>query len=188
MESELRKHFFSEFDESKAKQSAVLLLFYRDVEGNAKLVLTLKQQHLGVHSGQISFPGGKYEENDVNLLTTALRESQEEIGICPDRVEIVGELSPVTIPRSGFIVHPFVGIHREVPRFILQESEVAELFEVDLMQLLHNHNKATFTLKDEQGKVYHIPSYKLGNHHVWGATAMILAELEFLLKDENMLD
>lgn len=186
MESELRKRYFQAFDSNTAKQSAVLLLFYCDSRGDAKLVLTLKQQYLGVHSGQISFPGGKFEESDFTLSATALRESREEIGVLPEEIEILGELSPVTIPRSGFIVHPYVGIHRGTPRFILQESEVAQLFAVDVMQLLHDNNKATFPLSDEEGTIYQIPSYKLGEYHVWGATAMILAELEFLLKNENM--
>ena len=130
------------------------------------------------HSGQIGFPGGKYEEIDKNLEATALRESHEEIGIQEQDVQIVGRLSDLYIPVSDFLVHPFVGYLDYAPMFVLQENEVKDILEVDfelfflpkILKKMDYRINEKMTLRD-------VPYFDINGHVVWGATAMILGEL-----------
>ncbi len=157
----------------QARVGAVLLLLYAR-NSDIHLVLTRRRDDLPDHSGQIAFPGGKQEPNEP-LETTALREAQEEIGIQPERVTILGPLTPIYIPPSDFEVHPFVGWHTDTPDFSLQAGEVAEVLEVSLAYLLDPAAR-----KLEQWEMrdlrMDVPFYEVNGHKVWGATAIMLSE------------
>ncbi len=127
------------------------------------------------HSGQISFPGGRYEQSDKTLQKTALRETEEELGIPVSEIEIIGCLTPVKIQVSNTEVSPFVGVAYNKPDFIPNQQEVDYLIEVNLKDL---QNPANVAKKVEviRGIEIEIPYYNIHGNHIWGATAMILSE------------
>jgi 8-oxo-dGTP pyrophosphatase MutT (NUDIX family) len=154
--------------------AAILILIYPNSRNKLHTVLMKRQSYHGHHSGQVSFPGGKHEKSDKNLLHTALRESQEEIGIIPGRIEIIGELTNLFIPVSNFMVHPFLGLTSTIPEFKPDRSEVDYLIEVSLQQIAAARIEVT-SMKFK-GHNYNVPYYNLNNEMVWGATAMIMSE------------
>lgn len=162
------------------RDGAVLLLLYpRD--GALHIVLTRRCDHLAAHAGQVSLPGGACEAGDTCLADTALREAQEELGLEVRTLELLGRLSPVEIPVSGYRVHPWVACSPERPSFRPDPNEVAELLEVPLAQLLD-----PATVAEEEwlirGHRVQVPFYRLCGHKVWGATAAVLAEFIALLR------
>lgn len=166
-------------DLQKARTAAVLALFYEEAN-TAQLVLTLRKKYPGIHSNQISFPGGRRDKTDSDYLETALREAEEEIGISASKVDVYGQLSPLYIPPSNFLVHPFVGIYNSQPNFIKQESEVEEIFSVTINDLLDDSFISTVTL-NLRGNNMEVPTFIFKGHTVWGATAMMLSELRQIL-------
>jgi len=168
----------------KARQAGVLLLLY-PMHGVLHLVLTVRTASLNHHSGQISLPGGGWEEEDASFQATALREAQEEIGIVTDTLELLGSLTPLYVPPSHNIVHPFVAHTPQRPAFQPDPQEVAELLEVPLRLLL---DPATRREEDWmwRGEPLHVPFYAVGEHKVWGATAIILAEFLELVKRQEV--
>jgi len=163
--------------ESKAsiRVGAVLVLLYlRDHE--IYLVLTKRRDDLHSHAGQISFPGGRHEESET-LLTTALRETEEEVGIPITAVQSLGQLTTIYIPPSGFLVHPFVGWYQNggSPQFTPSEDEVAQIIEVPLMTLL-DPKTAVAEPWDFKGHKVMVPYFSVQGHKVWGATAIMLSE------------
>ncbi len=165
-----------------AKQSAVLALFYPDINMFTKLALILRKPYNGVHSGQISFPGGKVEINDINLEHTALRETNEEIGVESNEVEIVKELTSVYIPPSNFAVKPFLGFIDKTPKFKLQQDEVDKLIEVSLQDLITDTNVVKESVSTSYKLKLKVPAFVFHGHVVWGATAMMLSEVKDLIK------
>ncbi len=167
----------------KPRQAGVLLLLYpiRDV---LHMVLTVRTSDLNHHSGQVSLPGGGWEEGDASLQETALRETQEEIGIVTDGLELLGFLTPIYVPPSNNIVHPFVAHVPQRPAFHPDPKEVAELLHVPLHLLL---NPATRREEDWMWRCepLHVPFYVVGERKVWGATAIILAEFVMLLTQRS---
>ena len=165
-----------------AKKAAVLLLLYEKID---RVFITLIERGIHEkdrHSGQISFPGGKMEEQDDFPVQTALREAQEEIGISND-VEVLGTMSPLYIPVSGFHVFPVVAIANKNISFTIQQEEVKNLLEVDLSFIVKEYTKSTTTIPMTGSLVLReVPCYKIHDHIIWGATAMILSELEWILK------
>ena len=170
-----------------AREAGVLVLLY-PVQGELHFVLTRRNERLGNHSGQISFPGGRREHGDVNIATTALREANEELGILNAGIEIIGELTELFVPPSNFVIHPVIAFAAQTPAFTPQPDEVAEVIEVKLMRLLDPSIKCTVprSLLSLNGQVVMAPAYRLAGHDVWGATAMVLSEFETLLR--NTLD
>lgn len=157
----------------RPRQGAVLVALY-DKDGHTYLVLTRRRDDLNDHAGQISFPGGRREAGET-LPATALREAEEEIGLRPDELTILGQLSRLYIPPTDYEVHPFVAWHDGRPRFRRQASEVAEILEVPLAYLLDpasRHEEAW----ELRGMVVQVPFYLVESHKVWGATAMMLSE------------
>lgn len=167
--------------DSKPKKAAVLALFYPDKQNNTRFVLTLRASYNGTHSSQISFPGGKKELTDKNLLATAKRESYEEIGVAISGIQIFKELTEAYIPPSNFLVTPFIGILYEVPNFKTNE-EVETIIEVLLSDLLNDNNTTIKNMSTSYMKNIDVPCFKLNNYIVWGATAMILSEIKYMLK------
>jgi 8-oxo-dGTP pyrophosphatase MutT (NUDIX family) len=165
---------------SNAILSSVLILLYRD-RYTMKTIFILRQSYDGVHSGQVSFPGGRKEETDVSLLDTALREANEEVNVDPSKVEILGTLSEMYIPPSNYLVLPVIGYQDFPPEFIPEKSEVAEIIETDL-SFLFDKNLLKETLLDVKGYKIQAPYFDIDGHIVWGATAMILSELKEVIE------
>jgi 8-oxo-dGTP pyrophosphatase MutT (NUDIX family) len=153
-----------------------VLLYPNGQEGELHLVLTRRTDTVGNHRGQISFPGGRVDPDDLSTAHTALREACEEIGVCERDVRLLGDLTPLYIPPSDFRIYPHVAYVPCRPEFRVQPAEVAELLEVPISHFLDASNSA----QEEwfvSGAPRQIPYYLVGGHKVWGATAMVLAEL-----------
>jgi 8-oxo-dGTP pyrophosphatase MutT (NUDIX family) len=165
--------------------SAVMVLIYPRNEV-PHLVLMKRPEYDGAHSGQVSFPGGKKEEEDVDLSATALRETEEETGINRQEITVIGQLTELFIPPSGFLVAPFVGYLNEPPVFIPDEREVAELIEMPIDLLL---DEAIVDQKKIHIKSHNIyidsPYFNIQDHVVWGATCMMLSELKEILRKKT---
>lgn len=135
------------------------------------------------HSGQVSFPGGRYELSDKTMEVTALRESEEEIGINRENVQIIGKLTNLYIPVSNYLVYPYVAVAEERPEFIPNRREVAQLIEVPIHDLLENEQPTLMDLPLHNGTVLKdVPYFDAQGHVVWGATAMMLSEFATLVK------
>jgi 8-oxo-dGTP pyrophosphatase MutT (NUDIX family) len=136
-----------------------------------------------VHSAQIAFPGGKYEIDDENFAYTALRETHEEVGIHPDKIQILKPFTQLYIPPSNFIVHPFLGISKDELVFVPQPSEVADIIELPLSVFLSDSIVVETKVPTSYSVESSVPAFKIENHIVWGATAMMLNELKEVLKE-----
>lgn len=168
-----------------ARPSAVLSLMY-PVEEELHLLLIKRITDGKAHSGQIGFPGGKSEPSDANLKYTALREAQEEVGIMSADVDILGALSPLYIPVSNFQVYPFVGFAQSRPVFNINEGEVSDIIEISVAELLHADNKTIVNVTSPVMPeiLRSVRAYKLKSGGIiWGATAMIISELETVLEE-----
>jgi 8-oxo-dGTP pyrophosphatase MutT (NUDIX family) len=165
-----------------AKRAGVLALFYPNSLQETHLALILRKTYKGVQSAQIGFPGGKYEEDDKTLKTTALRETKEEIGIAVEHVEIIKQMTEVYIPPSNFYVQPYIGITTNTPKFIKQDEEVEDVIEVPLTQFLDDAIVVTKSVETSYTTKIDVPAYELNGYIVWGATAMMLSEIKDLLK------
>ena len=165
------------------RQGGVLVLLYQQ-DGETFLVLTRRRDDLTAHAGQISFPGGR-REDDESIEATAIREAKEEIGIDPVELELLGRLSPLYIPPTDYEVHPFVAWHSGRPQLTRQPSEVAEILVVPLNYLLEPENQFEEPW-EIRGFQVQVPYYLVDDHKVWGATAMMLSEfLERLRRIEQ---
>jgi 8-oxo-dGTP pyrophosphatase MutT (NUDIX family) len=164
-----------------AKKAAVMMLFYPK-DGNTHLVLIKRNSYPGVHSSQIAFPGGKVEEADKDFQETALRETFEEIGVSPDKINVIRNFTPLYIPPSDFLVFPFMGVCFSEIQFVLQQEEVAGIIEVPLKTLLDDAIISSKTLDTSYAKSLVVPVFLFDEHVVWGATAMMLSELKDVLK------
>lgn len=164
------------------KKAAVLALFYPNEQGITHFLLTLRASYNGTHSSQISFPGGKYDKNDVSLKNTALRETFEEVGILTDEISIFKQMTDVFIPPSNFLVTPFLGYLSKAPTFKINH-EVEELISVTLNDLIDDSSISSTTLSTSYAKKLKVPCFLLNSYVVWGATAMMLNEIKALLKN-----
>lgn len=159
------------------RQSAVLILMFPAAQQPATALIR-RPDYEGVHSGQIAFPGGKYEEEDGSLEQTALREAFEEVGILPEQVTLLGALSQVYIPPSNFLVSPFIGIVQQEPLWVPDQKEVAGVLTPTLHQLMDKSILDERDFKGSSGKwSVKAPYFRLGDAAIWGATAMIISEL-----------
>jgi 8-oxo-dGTP pyrophosphatase MutT (NUDIX family) len=143
-------------------------------DGELIAVLTERRPDLRRHAGEISFPGGRQDEPDEDLRVTALREAEEEIGLSPTDVELVGALPPVGTFVTGYRVFPFVGLIEPGQTWIPQETEVAEVLELSLPDLVGGHEMRRLVRK---GVPIRTPTYTVDGHLVWGATARIVQQL-----------
>lgn len=169
-----------------ARASAVLaLLFPQQDELNLLFIKRTEDGH--AHSGQISFPGGRQEPTDADLRATALREAQEEVGIMSSEVTILGQLTQLYIPVSNFLVYPFVAFAMQKPEYNLSADEVAYTIEVPVKDILSDAMKtiARVTSPADKSFVRKVNAYQLKDGSIiWGATAMILSELEVILAEQ----
>lgn len=169
------------FQANNVIQSSVLLLLF-PFKDEVGLVLTQRKEYEGVHSGQISFPGGKFEENDDSLIFTALREAQEEIAINPKQVQVLGQLTALYIPPSNFLVTPVVGFVPFHPEFIAEPHEVAKVIEIRISDLLDDQRIQQKKIRLKVGLSLKVPCFVIDGNVIWGATAMILSEFREMIK------
>ena len=134
------------------------------------------------HSGQISLPGGKKDDTDIDFAETALRETWEEIGVENSKIKILKELSPIYIPPSNFFVYAYLSYVENTPSFNFQQDEVQEILEIPL-SLIQNLPNPPFTMELPKTQGYKVPYIDFEQHKIWGATSMILSELNQLLKN-----
>ena len=165
---------------TKIKKAAVLLLLYPNAKDKVSFVLTRRKVYNGVHSGQISFPGGKPEKSDDNLWATALRETYEEIGVSLDLIKHLRSLTELYVPPSNSLIIPYVGYSEKSCVFKPDPSEVDDILEISLQDLISKTPKITKQPTSSWGTI-NVPSYVFEHHEVWGATAMILSEFKMLL-------
>ena len=159
------------------KRASVALIIYPDENEIARLVLIQRSKYEGVHSGQISFPGGKYEKFDKSFMETALRETREEIGVDTNSFIKIQELSNIYIPPSNFMVYPFLFLSNSNLDFSIDKKEVIDLITPTVDQILSFE-----ILNGEFGINKTInPYFDFQSKRIWGATAMILKELIDLL-------
>lgn len=167
-----------------AKVACVLNLLHYGADGRWRTVLIQRTDNpRDRHSGQVSFPGGRYEESDGELVNVALREAHEEVGVSPLEVQVLGRLTELYIPVSNFVVHPFVGVLLGVPDFRPQPGEVESILTPDLGLFTLPENKKTIDLTIGQGvTMKNVPYFDVDGRIVWGATAMIMSEFLEIMK------
>ena len=161
--------------------AAVMILIFPDCDGRLHTVLTLRNPDLRGHSGQVSFPGGRQDPQDETLTATALRETCEEIGVRGEQVSMLGQLPRFYIPASHYAVYPTVASYDDTPAFRPNPEEVVEVFSFTLEDLLHPRFKSVEQRVIRDFDV-HVPYYDVKGHKVWGATAIMLSELEERLR------
>ncbi len=165
------------------KKAGVMALLYPGPDRLARMLFILRNAYPGVHASQIAFPGGQEESQDTDLLHTALRETEEEVGIPAASIQPVKALSKVYIPPSNFEVSPFIGICSYTPEFRKQDSEVAALIEVPLAEVLDDDRITSRRLTTSYARDIEVPAFLFEGHIVWGATAMMLNEIKSLLRN-----
>lgn len=163
------------------KVAAVMMLLYPK-KNKTHLVLIVRNSYPGVHSSQIAFPGGKVETTDDSLSHTALRETHEEIGISPHKIQLIRAFTQVYIPPSNFMVHPFLGFSVDELVFNPDSNEVAGIIELELKDFLDEKNVILREMNTSYSTEIQVPTFKINEHYVWGATAMMLSELKETLK------
>lgn len=185
MSPSIRDHALKTSDPNLARDSSVLLLFYIK---NGQLHLPFIKRTTGNtnHSGQISLPGGKYEESDANRTITAVRETNEELGVDCKKIKILGFLTELYIPVSNFMVLPVLGYCENRPDFTLNEFEVEKIIEMPVAQLFAENNISEFTF-EKNGFTIHAPYFPAFEHKIWGATAMILSELKTIFLRSGLI-
>lgn len=143
-------------------------------EGRLSIVFTRRPDEMRRHAGEYSFPGGRREAEEPDLLATALRETEEEIGIPPSAVEVIGALQPTATIATGFSVHPFVGLVPSDAAYIAQPEEVAEIVLLDAFELMQSVERRRLS---RPGATFWTSVYPLGDRVIWGATGRMLADL-----------
>jgi len=169
------------------KPSAVMLILYKE-DKETKVLFILRSVYDGAHSGQISFPGGQKEDTDTSLIETAIRETQEEIGIKVDSADIVGKLSNLYIPNSNFIVEPYVAFLENIEELIPDRSEVQQIYRIHLNQLLDEKTIQTKEVLFLNARSISAPCFYVDELIIWGATAMILNELVDIIKSNGLVE
>ena len=163
-------------NEDSLKKASVLIAVTRPTpQTDSQIVLTVRSADLKSHAGQISLPGGKHENTDSDAIATALRESEEEIGLPPNEVKVLGKLGDLALP-SGYLVTPIVGLINAGLHFIRQEDEVEDIFEAPLSLILDipSYKKSKVDFKGKERTILEI---QYGCYRIWGATAAILFNL-----------
>lgn len=162
-------------EESLRKASVLIAVTRHEADNESHIVLTVRSENLNTHAGQISLPGGSQDKQDANTIATALRESEEEIGLPSDRVDVIGQLGDIALP-SGFQVTPIVGLIETGLSFTPCPIEVAEIFHAPLSLVL-DMDAYSSSLKTYDNIERKILELQYGDYRIWGATAAILYHL-----------
>lgn len=163
-------------------KSGVIILVYPGNGEEAHTVFIRRPQYDGVHSGQIALPGGRQEEDDKDMMETALREAEEEIGIARQDVQVAGKLTDLYIPPSNYLVSPFIGIIPDKPVFYPDNNEVAQIIELPLRIFVEDTYRTRVPITMATGECMDTPCYLVDHHTIWGATAMIIAEFVAVIR------
>lgn len=184
MAPEFRSAFAEKFltPSKDSKIAAVLLLLFPNAQGELQFVLIRRPDYKGTHAKQISFPGGKMEKQDGSLWDTAIRETEEEIGISKDKIQLVRAMTSTYIPPSNFYVHPFVGMCLETPELIPEEKEVDEILQIPLADLMNDAYQSSGWVNPSYAGKVEVPVYTFLDLNVWGATAMMLSEFKHMIQ------
>jgi 8-oxo-dGTP pyrophosphatase MutT (NUDIX family) len=166
------------FAPDQARPAAALLLLF-PVEGRAVILLTKRSPHLPAHAGQVSLPGGAVDPGE-SIEDAALREAEEEVGLARSAVGLVGRLTPLHIPVSGFVLHPVVGVAAARPPMRPEPGEVDRIIEAPVAHVLDpaRHHRVQRAIGAYE---FEMPYFDLDGEQVWGATAMVLAEFAAVL-------
>ena len=175
----------NEINNKSPRWAGVVALFYPSSEGEAMLVLILRNTYKGVHSNQVGFPGGRSELYDASIEQTALRETEEEIGVGRHTIKLVKKMTKIYIPPSNFWVQPFIGYVDYTPTFIPEVAEVAAVLEIRVDDFLALENVITTKITTSYAVAVEVPAFLLNDHRVWGATAIMLSEIKTLLINSN---
>jgi 8-oxo-dGTP pyrophosphatase MutT (NUDIX family) len=167
-----------------ARRAGVMVLFY-PVEENPNIAFIKRNEYPGVHGGQISFPGGGWESHDKNMTETALRETEEEIGVPAEKIIPIGNLSSLYIPPSNFLVTPTVGYTTERPEFRPDPEEVEKILEIPFHLFLDSNNLTEKDIIVSMDVVIKVPCFSVNGYVIWGATAMMLHELTDVISRES---
>lgn len=162
-----------------------MIVLYPDKTGQMATVFIKRVDYEGVHSGQIAFPGGKYEPGDRDLLQTAIRETREEIGLEIGEHEVVGKLTDLYVPPSNFMISPYVAVLKNLPELYPDKTEVAEIFSAPVLQFLGDGSMTFQKYRFANGQEIDVPGFNFGRHFIWGATAMIFREMIQIIKEVN---
>jgi 8-oxo-dGTP pyrophosphatase MutT (NUDIX family) len=160
--------------EGRGRTDAAVLVALFLEQGRLRAVLTKRRENLRRHPGEISFPGGRHDPEDADLLVTSLREAHEEIGLPPEAVEVVGALQPTPTIATGYRVYPFVGLIDPGQTWKPSPGEVAEVLELPLADLVAGYSRRRLL---RRGIPIRTDTYVVGDNLIWGATARILADL-----------
>jgi 8-oxo-dGTP pyrophosphatase MutT (NUDIX family) len=168
----------ADLTESAEREDSLRAL--RSTSGDAAhIVLTVRADTLGRHRGQVALPGGVIEPGET-FEQAALREAHEEVGLSPDGVRVLGALTALDIPVSGFRLQPIVAVTEARPHLAASDGEVARILEIDLDELM-NPAHVVSTTRERDGIALMVPAFHVAGHEIWGATAMVLAEFLALL-------
>jgi 8-oxo-dGTP pyrophosphatase MutT (NUDIX family) len=165
-------------DPARIRHAAGLLLLF-PIDDRAHLLLTLRADTLGRHGGQISLPGGVVDAGET-FEQAALREAREEVALATADARILGLLTPIDIPVSGFRLHPVIAVLSRRPELQAADGEVAGILEIAVDDLL-DHSCLLSSERERDGRILVVPAFHIGGHEIWGATAMVLAEFLALL-------
>ena len=170
----LDPHEASQLDVHGRTDAAVLVPVFVGDDGEPHLVLTRRREDMRRHAGEISFPGGREDCDDADLIATALREAHEEIGLPPGAVTVLGALQPTPTIATSYAVYPFVGLIEPGMEWVLSPREVAEVLELSLRDLRAGYGRRRMV---RRGVPFRTDVYVVGDHLIWGATARILGDL-----------
>jgi 8-oxo-dGTP pyrophosphatase MutT (NUDIX family) len=173
-----RRDWPAGFNPARVRRAAGLLLVF-PVDDRPHILLTVRADTLGRHGGQVSLPGGVVDPGET-VDEAALREAHEEVGLTPDHVRVLGTLTPLDIPVSGFRLHPVVAASEARPRLVPSDAEVARILDVDVHEL-QDPARVRRTRQVRDGRAIDVPAFYVGAAEIWGATAMVLAEFLTLL-------
>ena len=175
MAPSIRPPGLAQYDGSNPRSSGVMILLFPSEQGISTVFIVRTPG--GPHGGQISLPGGKQEKTDADLRETARRETFEEIGVHPELITEIGQLTPLYVPHSNFIIQPVVGFTGHYPDFVPDAKEVESVLVTPLHELFNQENHKSMTFH-RAGVEILAPYYEIGGHRIWGATAMIISEFE----------
>ncbi|MBQ56784.1 MAG: CoA pyrophosphatase [Pseudomonadaceae bacterium] len=163
-------------------EAAVLVPITRS--DDPEVVLTLRASGLSTHGGEVAFPGGRRDPEDSDLVATALREAEEEIGLPPGLVEVIGPLSTL-VSRHGIQVTPYVAVVPDFVEYVANDDEIAAVFSVPLAFFRDDPREVTHRI-DYLGQSWYVPSYRFGEFKIWGLTAIMVVELVNLIFDAGI--
>ena len=176
----VRSNSFNNYKSKSFKRASVIIFCFQDNFGNISFPIIKRPLYSGVHSGQISLPGGKKDKKDKNLWETAKRELNEELGVSISSIKKLKKFKNLYIPPSNFLVTPFLAYTKKSPDFRINKREVAELIIVKLDDLVLL-NKVYKRVTNSYLNNVKVPGYKINKNFIWGATAMILKEFKHIL-------